>query len=207
MCKLVVLHEGRFGEAVAGRIAERVGDVHAAPLTGSLGRLESLLAGAGFVAVPLWRRYAGECDLLDAACARFGVPWSGVVLEDASLVGGPIVSPGRGACYACYRRRWLAHSAVPEREQVIEQAYARDPSLGVPGFLPSVAAIAAAGLLLDRAEHEIAAGRIRRVDLLRCQVEETRTVRVHGCPRCSLGDEPGRRYVSRLIPALKDLLR
>lgn len=191
---------------MAGRIAERVAGARAARLSGSLDRLESLVAGAGFVAVALWRRYTGECGMLDDVCGRQRVPWSSAVLEGATLVGGPVVSPGRGACYACYRKRWLTHSAVPEREQVLDQAYARDPSLGVPGFLPSVAAIAAAGLLLDRDEHAAAAGRVRTVDLLRCQVEETRTVRVHGCPRCSPKEEPGQRYVSRLVPALKDLL-
>lgn len=202
---LVLFTAGTFGDAVASRIAERIRAVRVFALPRREEALEELLEGAGFVGVTLWRRYPRECDALDAACARREIPWSTAVLEGQRLLAGPLISPGRGPCYACYRRRWLTHVAVLDREQALEEAYATDANLGPRGFLSIAAALAASGLLLDRREHERAPGRLREVDLLNGSVQEARVVRVHGCPRCS-STRHGKRYVSWLVPAVRHML-
>lgn len=199
---LLVLTEGRFGQAVAERVATSA-QVHTVlELRSAIGRLDELLANSSFVALALWRRYPSATDTVDRACARHGVPWSSATLDARSLVIGPVVVPGVGACHACYRKRWLTHLDYPEREQALDAAYEADPDLGCKGFLPSSATIAAAGLELDRADLAASTGRIRMLDLVRGVFEETRVVRVHGCDRCGTPDSTGERFVRHLRTAL-----
>jgi bacteriocin biosynthesis cyclodehydratase domain-containing protein len=202
MENLTLFSAGAFGAAVARQIAATAPAVKVLPLVAPNESLQTRVRGAAFVAVALWRRYPDELDRLDEACAQEGIPWSGVVLEGTKIRCGPVVKRGQGPCYACYRKRWLAHTALPEREEELDAVYAGNPDVGNGGFTTSSVRIAAAALLLDRAEVENAAGRVRWIDLLQCTVEEARAVRVHGCPRCSRQAAPGERYVRELIDAL-----
>jgi bacteriocin biosynthesis cyclodehydratase domain-containing protein len=203
MENLTLFSEGAFGAAVAEHITNIVSAVRVLPLVASAESFEALVRGADFVGIALWRRYPNEADRLDAACAREGIPWSSVVLEGTHIQCGPLVTPGQGPCYACYRKRWLTHLPFPEREQTLDATYAKDPGLGIRGFTPSSVRIAAAALLLDGEEFERAQGRLRQIDLIHCSMEESRVVRVHGCPRCSRQTAPGERYVSKLVEALR----
>lgn len=199
MQNLALFTEGTFGTAVAGRLAATVSGVQVLPLVARGESFQACISGASFVGVALWRQYADEIDRLDEACAREGISWSGVVLEGTKLRCGPIVKPGDGPCYACYRKRWLTHAAFPDREQALDAAYATNPALGIRGYTPSSVRIAAAALLLDWEQFDQAPGRVRWIDLLQCTVEESRVIRVHGCPRCSPQNAPGERYVRELI--------
>jgi bacteriocin biosynthesis cyclodehydratase domain-containing protein len=200
---LLILFEGRFGQAVAERVASMPG-VAVRRLLPALQVLDDLVSRAGFVGVALWRRYPAATDAVDAACARHCVPWSSATLEGRFLLMGPLVTPGRGCCHSCYRKRWLTHLALPEREQALDLAYDADPEIGCEGFLPSSVTVAAAGLMLDRAEADVAPGRVRRLDLLNAVCEETRAIRVHGCDRCGRPLPPGARYVHHLLAALRE---
>jgi bacteriocin biosynthesis cyclodehydratase domain-containing protein len=201
MENLTLFSAGAFGTAVAGQIAATVPAVNVLALVAPDESLQARVRGAAFVGVALWRRYPDELDRLDEACAQEGIPWSGVVLEGTKIRCGPVVKRGQGPCYACYRRRWLAHTALPDREEALDAVYAGNLDVGIAGFTSSSVRIAAAALLLDRAEVENAGGRVRWIDLLNCTVEESRAVRVHGCPRCSRPAAPGERYVRELIDA------
>ena len=200
--RLLMFTEGRFGQAVAERVIADVRHVAVFPLLAALPRLDDLLSRADFVGLALWRRYPSAVDAVDVACGRRRVPWSSVTLDGRFLIIGPLVVPGVSPCYACYRRRWSTHLARPEREQALDGAYDADNGVGCKGFPPSSVTIAAAALALDRAEAGIAAGRVRRLDLLHCALEETRVVRVHGCERCSQPTSSGERYVRHLRAAL-----
>jgi bacteriocin biosynthesis cyclodehydratase domain-containing protein len=199
---LVVLHQGRFGDAVAARVAGE-GD-RSYELLPSLAVLEDVVSGAHFVALAVWRRYPAATDALDSICARRRIPWSSVTLEGRSLLAGPIVVPGRGPCHACYRKRWLTHLSHPERELVLNAAYDTDPTVGCDGFPAAAVSVAAAALQLDRVEATLSPGRLRRLDLLNCSFEETRVVRIHGCERCGRPVASGRRYVDHLRAALAE---
>jgi hypothetical protein len=95
---------------------------------------------------------------------------------------------------------------MPDRESSLDRVYANDSTLGVAGFVPSSVFMAAAALLIDKKDHAAATGRIRQIDLLNGNIEETRVVRVHGCARCSQPQKAGHRYVERLVPAVKEIL-
>ena len=203
MTDLLLFAEGAWGLEVANRVVQLAPSTSVLSLVKSAGSFASLIHSRAFVGVALWRRYPDEEDRLDAACAQEVIAWSGVVLEETHLRCGPVVVPGRGACYACYRKRWMSHAMFPERERAVEEAYANDASLGIRGFTPSSVRIAAAALLLDREEAERAPGRLRLIDLIHCGVEETRVVRVHGCGRCSHPWPPGDRYIRELVNSLR----
>ena len=205
---MLILTEGRFGAAVAEIIRPQV-DATVRRLTDVVpDQRAEFLSGATFVAVALWRPYDEECDLLDAACWRAGVPWSSAHLTEDKLVCGPLTIPRHGPCYGCFRRRYLTHHRAPERELCVGRAYANDPDLGPDGFVPAMAWIAASGLLSDARAPRTAAGRLRRVDLLTGGMIETRVVGVHRCLRCGRQEKerPGGRFVRQLVPAVQELL-
>ncbi len=199
---LTIFHAGSFGSAVAARVKGAVPSARLLPLSDSAASFDELVRGAAFVGVALWRRYPTELDQLDEACARNQIPWSSVVLEDTRVRCGPLVTPGRGPCHACYCKRWLTHSPHPRREAALDAVFRSNLRFGIPGFTPSSLRIAAAALLLDR-EDLACGGRVRLIDLLHCNVEETRVVRVHGCPRCSIKRESGDRFATQLSNELK----
>jgi bacteriocin biosynthesis cyclodehydratase domain-containing protein len=206
MSLFVMLVEGEFGIAVGTALAARVPEVITSPFLGGLPRIDEVVRRASFVGVATWRRYTEAMDELDAACTRHRVPWSSAWLDGTLLGNGPLVrADAGGPCFRCFRRRWRAHAALPEREEALEQLYRADPAAGVPGFLPSAVAAAASGLLLDARAPAESRGRIRIADLVSQDFEETKVVRVHGCPRCGATDGGRDRYVRALVPALREI--
>lgn len=190
--------------AVAERVAETM-DAAVMPLTGVDNLLESI-RGARFVAVALWRLYDAECDLLDQACFEAGVPWTCTYLSGKYLYCGPVMAPGHGPCYKCFRKRFLTHLPEPERELSLMQAYNRDHALGVPGFLPGLVGMAAAFILSSAKDPAAAAGRLVQVDALSGALVDTRVVPVHGCPRCERSTDIGpQRFIQRLVPEMRRL--
>ena len=206
---MLILTEGRFGDAVASIITSQV-DATVRRLTDVIHeRRAEFLSGAPFVAVALWRPYDEECDALDEACWQAGVPWSSAYLTDDKLVCGPLTIPRHGPCYGCFRKRYLTHHRAPERELHVSRAYAHDPDLGPAGFVPAMAWIAASGLLSDARAPRTAAGRLRRIDLLAGGMIETGVVGVHHCSRCGrqITERPGESFVRQLVPAVQELLQ
>lgn len=129
---------------------------------------------------------------IDAVAFERGVPSVGVELLPTRIVCGPVVVPGRTACYGCAERRLLQHSG----ERVPLEVSTRD----LPeGFATHHAAIAAG--LVRAALAEIAAprpgpgGTVRVFDLVTGAVRASHTIAVNRCPRCSdrfRGDQPVR---------------
>jgi bacteriocin biosynthesis cyclodehydratase domain-containing protein len=202
---LLVLTAGEFGHAVGQRLAalQPGRPVRTAPLPGS-------------AAVATWRPHVQACRWIDDACHAAndgaGLPWTLAELHGTRLTCGPVVVPGHGPCYHCYQRRWASHHPAPEREMVLERAYARDPELGPPGFITPLVAIAAAAIAEDLAEDlaapERTAGRLRLVDVISGAVQETAVLGIHACPRCGLkhAGPPGSRFINHLAPTVEELL-
>jgi hypothetical protein len=202
--RLTLFVQGAWGHAVAEHVVRHVPSTQVLSLVESVNLFATSIKGNTFVATALWRRYPLQEDLLDEACARWNVSRSSVVLEESAVRCGPAIDGHLGPCYACYRKRWLTHAVFPEREKALEVAYSRDPNCGIRGFTPASVRIAASALLLDAAEGAAARGRLRIIDLVDCNVEETHVTPVHGCSRCDTSEESGgARYVSRLIEALQ----
>jgi bacteriocin biosynthesis cyclodehydratase domain-containing protein len=209
--KTAILTEGRFGAAVADRLARDVKDLIAAPLGMTVrdGELDALVARVDFVAVAVWRPYHAYCDAVDDACARLGKPWTLSSLESRFLKLGPTVVPRYSACHRCFRRRVKTHHEAPEREIALAEAYDNDPRLGANGFLDSMVTMSAAFIATTRRTPSSTAGRLRRIDLVDLTLDDLHVVRVHGCSRCGhLTPEQSRdRFTAHLVPAVERILK
>lgn len=198
---IAVFARGAFGEAVARLLRERTPAV-SRPLDA-----DGALDGCDFAVAAFWRPYEEECRRLDAACRAAGIAWTSVVVRENQLFCGPTLHPAAGACYRCFERRHASHLHAPERDAALAELYARDEDAGPPGFLPAAAGMGAAAALEARAAGVDAAGLVRRVDLLRGVIVESRVVRVHGCGTCGRSDEAAPdRFVRHLVPALEEAL-
>lgn len=204
---MITLTEGKFGEAV-GNIIEAQTGAPQMPLRVALGEIARVVSQKNFVAVTSWRRADRELDELDEACFAAGVPWCSAYPIEDRLACGPLVIPGTGPCYRCFRRRYLCHHPAPEREISLQRAYARDATLGSPGFAAPVAWMAASMLLAAADVDRNKAGQLLEVSLFDFRLLDTRVVAVHNCSRCNprIQTRTGDRFVDRLIPSVEDLL-
>jgi bacteriocin biosynthesis cyclodehydratase domain-containing protein len=204
MNEMILFVEGPFGGAVAERLQEDAA-VRIFPLAASESQFAEIVADADSVGAALWRPYVTQLDALDEACAAARKSWSAAVLDRETLLCGPAVVPG-GPCYSCFRRRWLAWVPALEREQALDAAWA-DPARGIHGFVPAAVTMAAASLRLDARDGRAAAGRVRLINLLNMDVQETRVVPVHACPRCGTSYQSrGARFVERIAPVIAEVL-
>lgn len=198
---MIVLTAGAFGTRVGERIAA-LRDARVHPLPHERAALEPLVADADFVAVAAWRPYVPTFLLIDELCFAAGVRWSLAEIHAERVGCGPLVWPGKGPCYQCYRRRWLSHHKAPDRELVLQRAYDTRPALGPAGFTAPMVEIAAQALVADSEADVSRAGHFRHVDLLTAAVLESRVIGIHECPRCRPMAEapPGARFVRELVP-------
>ncbi len=210
MKPILVFTAGAFGAAVGARMLAAAPaaptPLRVAPLPHDLDTLRAQTgeANASAIGVAAWRPHVKACELIDDLCFAAGMPWSQVEVHGQRLTCGPVVQPGHGPCFHCYRKRWASHHPAPEREMVIAHAYERDASLGPPGFVGPLVEIAAAALWEDLLAPVTQAGRLRVVDVLTGGVLETAVLGVHACPRCGLpaAGPVGARFVNHLVPAI-----
>lgn len=203
---MLILHSGNLGAAIAQRLqnrhAAKVADLHEA---GAM--LEQFLPGQAFVGVAAWRPFSDLFRLIDTACFKYGIRWSSVTLNEFSLNCGPLVVPGRGACYHCYLQRKESHNLASDWERAAQAYYTEHPQEGPLGYPQALVEIGAAALAED-AMADATPARIRSVDVLGAGVQESTVIGIHRCPRCRqrLGaHDPAQRSVEILIPAIKEL--
>ena len=159
---------------------------------------------------------------LDALSFTRGMPSLGLELLPTELRCGPLVVPGRSACYRCYDRRRRQHGYRPLPADVVaehgplEQAYARHHVLLGAGLIslalqtldrPEAAGTddAEAGgvdAVESSAELPQIGGQVWTIDLVSGVTACSRTVAVDRCETCS-GRYEGRRDG---LPALAALL-
>lgn len=204
---MLILHSGNLGQA----IAERLQASHAATIADlqeAVTRLDQLLPGQDFVGLATWRPYPELGQQIDNACFAHGIRWSCVTLNEFSLICGPLVVPGEGACYHCHLQRQASHGMAPDWEQAVTGFYAEQPHAGPAGYPRALVEIGAAALAEDAVAQGVAA-RMRNVDILGAGVQESTVIGIHRCPRCrprTAQHDPRQRSIEVLIPALKGLL-
>ncbi len=203
---MLILTEGPFGQAVADNLTQRINS-NVYRLTDVMNNLEMLVKDVDFVAVALWRLYDRECDRLDQICNDVKVPWSCVYLMDGTLWSGPLVIPGFGPCYRCFRRRYLTHANGADREIGLMRAYMKNPDWGPSGFLSPMVWMAASILMTDAQVKTEQAGKIRRIDFFDGSVVDTKVIAVHNCVRCrpQASDDRQNRFVEHLLPGIQEI--
>ncbi|WP_411146945.1 TOMM precursor leader peptide-binding protein [Streptomyces sp. x-80] len=187
-----VLWTGDFGERVAARLASMTG----CPTlrADARGRRTAEWPHTGLRLVAAWR---AEEELF-AQVARLHsatrTPWLPIVHEYPMIRIGPLVMPGKGACYGCYVRRRAQHDRGSAAARALRASAAADPDHGVAGFTEGQAMIGTA-LALDlvgRWETGAGdrAGQVLFYNVLTRSLITDTVVRVHGCSECGNPPHP-----------------
>jgi bacteriocin biosynthesis cyclodehydratase domain-containing protein len=186
-----VVADGPFGQAVADSLA---GLLTAAGATARIRQaltgqpLTRFIAGSNLCVRASWRDVRSEWEEVASAAAAAGRPWLPVGFGHPDVRVGPAVVPGVPPCYACYSVRSRQHSVTASKwADDLDLAFARDPALGVAGFPPHTAAIAAAvalGMLQETLGPAGDRARPGQVTLINCHTDAIRSWRVATTPRC-----------------------
>ena len=185
-----ILADGRFGDAVAGEIVRLLTmSGHSAWVVSERPReLGSFLEAGGPAIYASWRDAAAEFQEFAAAARTAQRPWLPVAFSHPHVRVGPAVVPGLAPCYACFSVRARQHSWASglRRDEDLEQALNGDRQLGVEGFPPHVAAMAA-GLTLAMLGAAAGQAQVGQVGLIDCDTDSIRlwqVVPVDACPVC-----------------------
>ena len=203
------LPQGGFARAVAARLAGD-GDVVVPVDQGLVSAYIPYADRAVLIADP---DQSGLREDLDTLSFTRGMPSLGLELFPTELRCGPLVVPGRSACYRCYDRRRRQHGYRPLPPEVssehgpLEQAYAHHHVLLGAGLISlALQALDAPGPQdpAVQSTHDVApiGGRVWTIDLVSGITTCSPTVAVDRCETCS-GRYEGRRDG---LPALAVLL-
>lgn len=112
------------------------------------------------------------------------VPWSAVVLTPTGVRLGPVIVPGKSACYECFLRRMTQHDPYAWRTATIWSAAESCP---IDGWLPADLLVAegfAAGLLTGDPTRDWPAGSVTSYQAITAHVSRATVIGRHGCDRC-----------------------
>ncbi|WP_147681442.1 TOMM precursor leader peptide-binding protein [Actinomyces ruminicola] len=175
----LVIYAGEFGRRVVDLL-----DTSHARLHDATGPVYTASLPYASRIISVWSGHRPEDrDRIDSVAFARAVPAVGVELLPTSLECGPVVVPGRTACYGCYRRRLQQHQ---ERTVSLMRAGAKLPA----GFSGGEVAIAVGfiGQALSDMERRDAGtalgGEVRVFDLIRGDLHKYETVAVDRCERC-----------------------
>jgi len=184
-----VLACGPFGRDVAGHLGALAGPGRVAvrrarsPLSPGL---PAFLEEGSLGILATYRDIDADLEAFASAAASAGLPWLPVALSPGHVRVGPLTVPGAVPCPACYAARRAQHGWISGGwERALEQ----DHDLGIHGFAPHLAAMAA-GLALAIAGPAEWPGRPRPdgalylIDPARDAVSSWHVIPVHGCEAC-----------------------
>lgn len=189
MTKVHVLAVGGFGAAVADRLRRERHDLEISTDRAGSPELSASWPDADLRILASWRETPRLAELLDARSADWGTPWFPVLAEHPRLRVGPVVVPGAGACYRCFRKRRAQHERDAAHVATLHAHYDASPESGPDGFLPHHVDMAAGMALdvlrrFDAGEGKLFAGTVRHWHLLEQHLSGGRVVGVHACDRC-----------------------
>jgi hypothetical protein len=180
---VTIVSEDEFGKAVAVHL-QRKFTVEQTSLTHALER-DWNAAACGMVAVCTDRPYFAAFEELDARLRRANLPLAFAYIKESSLIIGPLIVPGKSACYRCFQRRMLSHAGSTMLiERAVRTASDCDWSLKSSGMLSTTPVIAGARLARLARLWEGDFGRVTIVSLTGSygqQIRDFRVQRVHGC--------------------------
>ncbi len=200
---------GPFGEEVARRLERLAPPVQIQRVHAGSELDKDRLTG-GLVIVTAWRPVPSLCLQIGALAAEHRFAWLPVVCMHPQLYVGPLVVPGKNACYSCFSVRMFQHAEAPAELEMLFRAYDENPDLGPRGYLPASTGIAAA-LTLD-ARDRLArdpltvAGRVLTFNLVTAEARVATVVGRDDCPQCGWKGDKRLQSVVRLAADLKEML-
>lgn len=180
----LILASGPFGHAVADRLREATdlpGVQHVTVQHIDSGTHPSLWPRADVLVLALSHERPAIAQAADRSAFAWGMPWIEACLEPTDLRVGPVVVPGRTACYQCFLNRRRQHQRTH-----LAPASGKHPS----GFGAHHAGIAAAltrqaiGEALGAPDPDRLGGTVRRFNLVTGATNRSGVLAVDRCPRC-----------------------
>jgi len=122
-------------------------------------------------------------ERLDEQAFAAGTAWSAVVLTPTGVRLGPVVVPGKSACYECFLRRSTQHDKYPRRTAAVWRAAADQP---IDGWLPSDLLVGTGFVekLLGDADRDWPAGAVVEYQGTTGDLHTHTVIGVHGCAWC-----------------------
>jgi bacteriocin biosynthesis cyclodehydratase domain-containing protein len=201
-----IVADGAFGREVADHLAAllwltgRAASVDPVPLDGDP---SGLFSGADACVRASWRDIRAEWNESAEAALIAGRTFLPIAFAHPYVRVGPAVAPGLAPCHRCYSLRARQHANLvgdpnPVNDEY-ERALARDVRLGVTGYPPHIAAMAAglAVTMLGAAGGRPLVGWVARIDCGTDEVQNWRVIPTHGCQVCGPDLEPEARAKAR----------
>jgi bacteriocin biosynthesis cyclodehydratase domain-containing protein len=202
-----ILTVGVFGRAVAEYLIALRRDVHETRADGA-DRPFDARGAARIRLLAAWRPVPAICELLDHRSHASQRPFVPLIAESTVLRLGPIVVPGRGACWSCWMRRRRQHAEWPDELMAVLRHYADSDRAGPEGYLEPFAMIGAMQLAQTIEAIDASApvaGRVCELDMLTRNIAVSTVVGVHDCPRCGLHRSPLTRSVAEMAQQLEHI--
>lgn len=162
--------------------------------------LRSAVEGADVVVCCLDASYANLIFKLNRVCLAGGLRWLTCALAGAEVVVGPVMHPGRTACYLCYRMRVVACAGNPEAAFAYERyldgrkrddSARRENLVFGAGLAANLVGLEVVKLLTDVGQSAML-GRILTVRLTDLAVERHTVLRKPWCPACFFPEDDAR---------------
>lgn len=182
---VTILGLGEFG----GHVAALLCDNARWPVVMASSVADAIEKDSGAAIVAMWRPYPAACEEADALAIHHQRPWLPVVMDHPNVRVGPVVVPGRGACFACFTARHDQHDNQASISAMLRAGFDRDPELGPRGYLHHHARLAAALAQLALGDLSAGwltttAGQVLSFNVYRTAIRRHPVIARSGCPRC-----------------------
>ncbi|EHN72322.1 TpaD [Streptomyces coelicoflavus ZG0656] len=186
--QLLVLASGTFGQDVARRLAHGTGTSRREVTLMEIdeGTHPSLWPHADVIVLATSQERPHLFEATDRAAFAWRVPWLGVYPTATEMRCGPVVIPGRTACYECYARRRNQHrrpdpgTTSPENDRY-PTGYP-EHHVGIAAALARQAIEEALGTAPD--DEQALGGTVRSFDQVTGATSRASVVAVDRCARC-----------------------
>jgi bacteriocin biosynthesis cyclodehydratase domain-containing protein len=194
-----IVVDGAFGAEVAdhlGVLIRSAGGITEVISESLEVRPDAAATGADLLVRASWRDIGTEFDVYAEAALGSARPFIPVAYGHPYVRIGPAVVPGGVPCHRCHAVRARQHATAEDAVNAeCEVAMAADARLGVAGYPPHIAAVAAGSVLAllrpsGRDGPTVRTGRMTRIDCVTDEVVSWPVVAVHGCPVCGPDIDP-----------------
>jgi bacteriocin biosynthesis cyclodehydratase domain-containing protein len=203
-----LLSVGPFGEAVGSYLKTIRDDIAQTSVIDNTVPLPATWPDARLHVLVAWRPVPDLCELLNQLSHEWQRPFFPVIQDLTAIRFGPIVVPGRGACWKCWVTRWHQHSGWTKERASLLSYYASHSSVGPAGYLEPFALMTAVRIAQTVTAVDSATatpGSLWQIDMLTRQVTGSIVVGVHDCRWCGLGRPKATRSFAEMQKELKYL--
>ncbi len=188
---MIIVSDTAFGNEVAEYLCRQQGFTQLA-LADALNHPWS--SETPFVGIVLSGGAPLKLEQLTSQLLRAGIPHACVVLSDHLLRCGPLVVPGRTACYTCATKRLLSLVETPRTAMMdlnLQRFHEQQPHNALRGYTPALVMMAGLRLTQYAQLPEDQFGKLTAVSFSSNRTASSHVVALHGC------DCRGSRHISQ----------